>query len=479
MVLQVVAGEKIPADGRVLTGISALDTSLVTGESLPRETAPGALVYAGTTNISAPLTLEVTATDEDSLLSEIVRLMEAAEQRRGRFVGLADRAAKVYAPAVHGIAAVTFAGWMLLGTEGWESALMKAVAVLIITCPCALGLAVPVVQVVAIGRLMRAGVIVKAADGLERLAEIDHVVFDKTGTLTRGQPSLIAAQPIPEDRLCLAAALAAQSQHPLARALAAEGQQVRAGSRPVFTAVEEVPGYGLSGVYNGRSYRLGRGSWCGVPGSLLTAENGGAPELWFAGPDAPPQRFTFQDRLRPGAKAAIDHLRAKGLPLTILSGDRHSAVAATAASLGIADWRAELSPKEKIEALKALSDQGRKVLMVGDGLNDAPALAEAHASLSPASAADISQTSASLIFQGEDLRAVVDSLTVAKTARTLVFQNFGLAFVYNVVAVPLAVVGLVTPLIAALAMSGSSLLVTLNALRLSRFKGQGHGEAQS
>ncbi|MHA1151112.1 MAG: heavy metal translocating P-type ATPase [Alphaproteobacteria bacterium] len=460
MIVALSAGDRVPADGVIVAGRSELDTSLVTGETLPAPTAPGEQVFTGTLNLTAPLRLRVTAVAEGTLLAEIVRLVEAAEQGRARYVRLADRAARLYAPLVHALAAATFLGWLLLAGAGWEASLTVAIAVLIITCPCALGLAVPVVQVVAAGVLLRRGVLVKSPDGLERLAEVDTVVFDKTGTLTLGRPELIANDCAEAD-LRLAAALARHSNHPLSRALARAGGT---GGLPEVSEVAELPGRGLEGRRDGRRIRLGSRRWCG-PGDTQ-ADGTAEMELWLAVEGAEPCRFAFTDVLRPDARATLDALRTQGLAIELLSGDREAVVRAVAAELGIADWRAGCMPAEKAARLEALAVQGRKVLMVGDGLNDAPSLAAGFASISPASAADISQTAADLIFQGARLSPVPTAIDIARRARRLVTQNFALAALYNTIAVPIAVAGLVTPLIAAVAMSSSSILVTLNALRL-------------
>lgn len=463
MVVTAAAGERLPADGRVKAGQAAVDMSLVTGESLPRAVAPGDQVFAGTLSLDGALEITVGAANEETLLAEIVRLMEAAEQGRARYVRLADRVARIYAPAVHLLGAATFLGWLVLGGAPWDSALMTGIAVLIVTCPCALGLAVPVVQVVASGRLLRRGILIKSADGLERLAEVDRVVFDKTGSLTLGRPELVDQGAIPEESLRTAAAIAAASRHPLSRALVAAAGPVGAAE-----AVREIPGRGLAARIRGEELRLGNRGWCGIEGPGEPAADEAGPELWLARPGAPAQRFQFRDALRKDAGETLRWLSGHGLPGEILSGDRNEAVRPVAEDLGLQNWRGEASPDDKIAHLKGLAAQGHRVLMVGDGLNDAPALAAAHASLSPASAADVSQTAADFVFQGDRLAPVVEAVRVARAARRLVMQNFALAFLYNAVAVPLAMAGLVTPLMAALAMSASSIAVTLNALRLGR-----------
>jgi Cu2+-exporting ATPase len=459
MKVAVAVGERIPVDGIIRAGAGEVDTSLITGESLPKRVEGGMDVFAGTLNLSVPLEVEVRAADEDTLLAEIVRLMEAAEQGRARYVRLADRAARVYAPVVHVLAAATFAGWILLGGVGWEQALMTAIAVLIITCPCALGLAVPAVQVVASGKLLSKGVLLKSGDGLERLAAIDHVVFDKTGTLTEGKPDLIMRDDINPGTILQAAAGAARSSHPLARALVrAAGQDVT----PVANVHEE-PGAGLEWTSDHGTFRLGSRAWCGVDQKGADHD---ASELWFARPGETPVCFRFHDKPKDDAEALVTALKSRGLGVELLSGDLPGPVASVAEALGITDWRAAQTPDMKIARLEELAAEGKRVLMVGDGLNDAPALMAAFVSMSPATGADVSQTAADFIIQGERLLPVISTLDVARKGRALILENFGLALVYNLIAVPIAVAGFVTPLIAAAAMSGSSIIVTVNALRL-------------
>ncbi len=466
----VASGERIPADGEIVSGVTDIDTALVTGESEPTTASPGVRVFAGTVNLSAPVEMIVRGAGEATLLAEIVRLVEAAEQGKARYVRIADRAARLYAPLVHILAAATFIGWFAFAGAGWQEALLCAVAVLIITCPCALGLAVPAVQVVASGRLFAHGTLMKSADGLERLAAADTIVFDKTGTLTLGRPRLTNRAAIADVDLAAAARLALVSRHPLSRAL------VRAAGvdslAPVAAAdAREVPGCGVAAPLDGVDARLGRRDWCGVAGDADGAES----ELWLARDGMPPVRFVFTDTLRPDAAEIVGALIARGYAVELLSGDRSGIAGSVAAELGIATWRGAATPVDKAARLAELAADGRKVLMVGDGLNDAPALAAASVSISPAAAADISQTAADFVFQGDRLAPILSAIDIARAARRLVFQNFALAIAYNLVAVPFAMAGLVTPLIAALAMSSSSLLVTGNALRL-RLHRPGHGE---
>lgn len=453
-----VAGERFPVDGRLLEGSGEVDESLITGETTPRAVEPGALIYAGTVNLSGSMVSEATATDDNTLLAEIGRLMAAAEQARGRYVRLADRAARFYAPAVHVLGLTTFVGWLLAG-YGWESALTVAIAVLIITCPCALALAVPAVQVAATGRLFGEGVLVKAPDGLERLAEVDTVVFDKTGTLTLGQPSLADERDVSGDVLSHAARLAAGSRHPYARAVVRAAESRGLAVQPTAD-VHEVPGFGLElGGLLGTE-RLGSAAWCGVEPRAQAAT------VFYRTADGATTAFAFEDRVRSDAADVVSRLHRAGFATELLSGDRSAVVEAAAGQSGVGRWRAGALPAEKIGHLEALKAAGRKVLMVGDGLNDAPALAAAHASLSPSTAADISQTAADAVFQGERLAPILETLAVARAARRMALQNFAIAIGYNLVFVPLAIAGLVTPLLAAIAMSASSIAVTANAVRL-------------
>ena len=451
--LVVVPGDRIPVNALVEAGGSDLDNALITGETASLTVGPGAVVSAGALNLSGRLVLRVLARSEDSAIAAIARLMEAGAQSRSNYVQLADKAAALYVPVVHTLAALTFAGGWALGL-GPREALLRAAAVLIVTCPCALGLAVPAVQIVASGRLFRKGVLVKTGAALERMAEVDHVVFDKTGVLTEGRPMLLDC---PTQVLAMAAPLARTSRHPLARALAEA-----AGCGDAATEVNEVAGMGVEGVIDGRRARLGRAAFLGV--EARTADE---TELWFGFDGDIRVRFTFEDRLRPDAAKAIAELRAMGLTVEVLSGDVAGPVLRAANEAGIDHWRAGLTPFDKVAVLDRLKQDGRKVLMVGDGLNDAAAIARAHASMAPGSAVDASQNAADLVFSGGRLDAVPFSLRVARAARRRAMENFAFSALYNVVAAPAAMFGFVNPLVAAVAMSGSSLVVTLNALRMN------------
>jgi len=456
MIVQVAAGEKFPADGLIETGKSAVDTALVTGETVPQAVEPGASVYAGTINMEAPLTMRVQKSVEDSLLADIARLMEEAEQGQARYVRLADRAARLYTPVVHTLALLAFLGWFFAGGLVWQEALMIAVTVLIITCPCALGLAVPVVQVLASGQLMRRGVLMKSGDALERLAVIDTVFLDKTGTLTRGKPELVGSYAAQD--LKLAASLAAQSHHVLAQALL----QVYDGELAALDDVEEVPGEGMRTLYKGKELRLGSRDFCGDSDAPVSAHS----ELWLQQEGAAPLCFQFADQLRSDSAQIVAQLQAKGLEVVLLSGDREAVVSDVAKTCGIARFYAQQKPDDKYCLLREARERGANVLMVGDGLNDAPVLAGAGVSMAPGSAIDMAQNAADIVFMGERFSPVLETWTLARRSQSLVRQNFMLAVLYNLVAIPLALAGMVTPLVAAIAMSGSSLVVIANSFRL-------------
>jgi Cu2+-exporting ATPase len=448
-------GDRVPADGVILSGLSDIDESLVTGETAARAVRLGETVYAGTLNQTGTLTLRVAAPADGSLLDTVQKLLDRASEARSRRVVLADRAARLYAPVVHLTAALSAAGWLIAGA-GIHQAVIIATTVLIITCPCALALAVPAVQVVAAGALFRRGIFLNAGDAIERLAEIDTVVFDKTGTLTLPEPRAVNAASFPPEIVRNARRLAFSSRHPLAAALVGDSRDLQG-----FEGVVEEPGLGVRVLIDGGEARLGSPEFCGLsdpgadPSTSRIAFRHGAAEAVFS----------IRQMLRPDAVAVIRGLQARGLDCRILSGDREEAVAPIAAALGITAYASGMRPADKIAALAELGRDGRRVAMVGDGLNDAPALAAAHVSLSPITASDLTQALADAVFLGDKLAPVVEAIDIARRARRLMTANLWFSVLYNVCAVPLAILGLVTPLIAALAMSGSSLVVTLNALR--------------
>jgi Cu2+-exporting ATPase len=386
-------------------------------------------------------------------------MLDRAREAGTRSVCLADFAARLYSPLVHAAACTTLIGWVAFGAN-WHDAGIAAIAVLIITYPCGLRLAVPAVQVAASGALFRAGVLLNSVEGIERLAGVDTILFDKTGTLTLPDPEVINAADIPPERLALAGRLALASRHPLAAAIA------RAARATEPLAAIEEPGQGVRGEWEGVALRLGRPSFCDAERHAAT--------ILDADPEASAVAFVYgaeryvlavRQRLRGDAIEVIAKLKQDGFAIEILSGDRAPAVAHAARTLGIARWRAAMTPADKIAHISALQSRGRRVLMVGDGLNDAPSLAAADASLSVAAAAHLAQAAADAIFRGDRLAPVAAALAVTRQARQLMRQNLLFAVASNIVAVPIAVLGFASPLVAALATAGAAILITVNALR--------------
>ncbi|WP_022703250.1 heavy metal translocating P-type ATPase [Pseudorhodobacter ferrugineus] len=447
-------GGRMPVDGEVISGMSEVDRSLLTGESLPAVAGPGTMVAAGEINLTGPLMVRVIAAGRDSSLHRMADLVAVAESTKTKYTSLAERAARAYSPLVHLLSFGAFGYWMWATGGDLRYAINISAAVLIITCPCALGLAVPAVVTAASGKLFRKGLLIKDGTALERLAEVDYVVFDKTGTLTLGTPTPTNLDMLPQDALAVAAGLAAGSSHPLAVALT----RAVTGQPAPLTDLREVPGYGIEARLNGETVRLGRAEWVGAAPADETATY-----VLVAGET---HAIKFADKLRPGAETAVAAMKAAGLRLMLLSGDASAPVADLATRLGITEFAAGKLPAEKVAQVRALQDQGHKVLMIGDGLNDTAALAQAYVSISPASALDAARTASDIVLLGQDMAPVADALRIAKQSTRRIRENFGLSAAYNVVAVPLALMGLATPLLAALAMSVSSITVSLNALRL-------------
>ena len=469
MHLRVMAGERVPVDATILKGQSDLDRSLVSGESDPVHASPGVRLEAGTLNLTGTLDVRAESSARNSFLAEVMRLLEAAEKGRGRYVRVANRMAQIYAPVVHLLAALTFVGWMIATGGDWHASIYTAIAVLIVTCPCALGLAVPVVHVIGASRLFEAGILMKDGSAIERLAEADKAIFDKTGTLTTGVPSIASVQFADPARAGAARTLALHSNHPASKALA---QHLDHLSPCEVADIAEIAGNGMQGLWNEKTVRLGRANWVAeIAASGGRQRNGpGEKGLCFAVAGGQAVPICLNETLRPDAKASIDRLRAAGLDPEILSGDDRASVSAIAQMLEIEKWRAGQLPADKIRLIEALGREGKKVLMIGDGLNDVPSLAAGHVSMAPASASEIGRMTADFVFTREDLEAVPFARKIATKARTLVQQNFGLAIAYNCIAVPLAIAGLVTPLFAAIAMSASSIVVVANSLRLARLR---------
>ena len=452
MLMLVAAGEALAADGVIEDGRSSIDNAMLTGESTPQSVGHNDLVFAGAINLSNPIRVRVTAASSDTAIAEIARLMDEAGQSRSHYVRIADRASRLYAPAVHTLALMAFLGWMIAGV-GLHQSLVIAIAVLIITCPCAMGLAVPAAQVVASGALAKRGLLVKDGSALERLAEVDTALFDKTGTLTMGEP-VPQIDRLSSEQKSVALALAQASRHPLSNGLATALQGVGIRSAAVGL-LSEAGGEGIKGDWSGIPVALERTATVGE-GLSTTLRIG---ESLVAIP--------FVDPERPDVAETLSALQAFGVESRIISGDRQAPVGALARALGI-KGDSEMRPENKLALLETLKAQGHRPLMVGDGINDGPALAAAHASIAPGSASDVSQQAADAVFLSRTLMPVALAVAVARRTMRIVRQNFGFAIGYNVLAVPLALAGLATPLIAAIAMSLSSLVVVGNSLRLAR-----------
>ncbi len=457
-VVRVTPGNRVPVDGMVEEGESEVDRSLLTGESLPVFAGPGEMLNAGEVNLTGPLMIRVAAAGKDTALHRMADLVAIAETARNKYTSLADKAAALYAPAVHLLALGAFIAWLFISGGDVRLSINIAVAVLIITCPCALGLAVPAVTTAASGRLFKKGMLLKSATAMERLAEVDHVVFDKTGTLTEGDPKLDNLGDHDPADLAIAAALAQGSSHPLAQAIsrAVAGAKVLPA---VVSDVREKPGFGIEARHAGEVVRLGRAEWLGAKGIDRTA-------TYLKIGKRPAVAFTFNDALREGAAEAVAAMKAQGCKVTLISGDAPAAVQDVAFRLGIEDYRAGMLPEGKLAALDALSAEGAKVLMVGDGLNDTAALAAAHVSISPASALEAARVVSDIVLLGKTLEPLGDALSTSRKATLRIKENFAISAAYNVVAIPIALLGFATPLAAALAMSLSSITVSLNALRL-------------
>ena len=464
MVLRIAPGERIPVDGCILDGTTDLDRSLVTGEHAPVPAGPNAPVEAGILNLTGAIRMRVIRPAESSFLAEVSRMLAAAEQGRGVYVRIADRAARLYAPVVHMLAALTLVGWVL-ATGRWYESIFIAISVLIITCPCALGLAVPVVHVAAAGRLFREGIMMKDGSALERLATIDTAVFDKTGTITTGTPVLTGGGPVSPEERAIASALASRSLHPASRAVA-----LGIPASPVaIEQLRETPGCGVEAVVGGRRARLGRPDWVAeIVTGHRTADSTAGSGPAFALESGPLSTFTIAETLRDGTVEAVAAFRAAGMRVELLSGDGKEAAQTIARDIPFDRVAWGATPAQKIARLEELRAEGRHVLMVGDGLNDTAALAAAHVSMAPGSASDAGRLAADFVFTRDSLDAVTGAYRIARRAETLVRQNFGLAILYNCIAIPLAVAGYVTPLLAAIAMSTSSIVVVANSIRPER-----------
>lgn len=461
MTLIITAGQRVPVDAIVLEGVSDIDGSIVSGESLPFTACSGSELRSGLLNLSSPLKVKALSGATDSFLAEMLSMMEAANSTKSRYQRLADKASRIYTPAAHSAALLTFTGWLYF-TGDFHAAATAAITALIITCPCALGLAVPMVHVIASRNLFNRGIVVRSGEALERLREADTVVFDKTGTLTLSEPQLADTGSYNRDYLMLARQMAAFSRHPYSRALVAGATGIE---RLAKVSMQEIPGFGLEMNVNGDTYRLGKPDWSAGT-ALYTPSNGSACALSKNG--ALLETFRFKDTLRQDSFETVSRLKDRGYKIEVLSGDKSEAVAQFCCDLGIRTFSGALTPQAKLVRLNDLAKAGRKVIMIGDGLNDLPAMAGSHVSFAPSGANDVSQKAADFVLIDGNLGGILNALDIARLTNSYVLQNFSLAATYNLMALPFAMAGLVTPLLAALAMSASSILVVANALRLSR-----------
>ncbi|WBY01318.1 heavy metal translocating P-type ATPase [Ramlibacter tataouinensis] len=480
-------GERVPADGEVLEGSSHLDESMITGESLPVAKHAGDRVTGGSVNAEGLLVLRATALGAESTLARIVRLVESAQAKKAPIQRLVDQVSAVFVPVVLVLALLTLLGWGL-ATGHWEAAILNAVAVLVIACPCALGLATPAAIMAGTGVAARRGILIKDAEALEVAHKLDVVAFDKTGTLTEGRPRLVAFEPAGVERgelLRLAAALQAGSEHPLARAVvnAAQEQSIAV---PASEGVKAVAGRGVSGRLEGRELRLGSTRWMaelGIDTGPLAAvaaqaQSSGQTVSWLAEAGAAPRllgMLAFGDTLKASAAEAIALLHRLGVRTALVSGDNAGAAGAVARQLGMDDVRAEVLPQDKARIIGELKAGHGTVAMVGDGINDAPALAAADVGIAMSTGTDVAMHAAGITLMRGDPALVADAIDISHRTYAKIRQNLFWAFVYNVVGIPLAAFGLLSPVLAGAAMAFSSVSVVTNALLLRRWKGARHG----
>ncbi len=471
-VVRIRAGERIPVDGQVIDGVSSLDESLLTGESLPVVKRAGDHVHAGSQNLDGLLRVRAESVGAQTQLMEIVRLTEAAQGSKAPIQKLADQISGIFVPAVIALAALTFLGWWL-ATGDFTQSLIPAVAVLVIACPCALGLATPTAVMVGLGRGAQMGILVRSAEALERAEKLSLLALDKTGTLTEGRMALVALQPAPgideKELLRLAAALEQGSTHPLAGAVL-EAAKARGIVYPPVEAFENLSGQGVTGSVEGRALRLGTSEW--LQDVTLPAAGDHAAATWVVLADATGilGRLACADRLRTTSRDAIARLQKLGIECVMLTGDHPDAAKAIAEEAGIKDWRARVMPQEKAAAVASLKTAGKIVGMAGDGVNDAPALASADISFGMASGSDIALEAADITLMRSDLNSVADAVELSRAVMRKIRQNLFLAFFYNVLALPLAAAGLLNPVIAGAAMALSSVSVVGNTLLLKRWR---------
>jgi cation-transporting ATPase V len=480
-VLRVRPGAKFPTDGVILDGHTAIDESMLTGEAVPVEKGPGQEVFGATVNASGSVLMEASRIGPDTALAQISRLIEEAQGRKAPIEHFADRVASIFVPIVIALAVLTFAGWLIAGGTGQE-ALVAAVAVLIIACPCAMGLATPAAVMVGTGRGAALGILIKGGDVLERSGSVQVIALDKTGTLTQGRmrvtdviPSARSTDTDPTLVLRLAAAAESPSEHPIARAIVAAAIEQGIAAPPAGD-FRSTAGLGVLATVEGRNIRVGRRSYL-EPVSIdadveeaaarMSAE--GSTCVWVAEEDRVIGVIGLADTIRPNARSAVQKLKAQGLKTLMVTGDNSVSADAVARAVGVDDVAAELLPADKIDVIKHLQSRHERVAMVGDGINDAPALAQADLGIAMGTGADVAIEAADITLVGDDPKLVPVALDLSRRTLRTIKQNLFWAFFYNVIAIPAAAFGLLDPMIAAAAMAFSSVSVVLNALRLRRF----------
>jgi Cu+-exporting ATPase len=488
--LRVRPGEKIPVDGIVLDGSSVVDESMITGESVPVKKSADSRVIGSTTNGNGSLVMRAERVGSETMLAQIVQMVSQAQRTRAPIQRLADKVAGWFVPAVIGIAIATFIAWIGIGPEPrFAHAIVNAVAVLIIACPCALGLATPMAIMVGTGRGAHAGVLIKNAEALETLEKVDTIVFDKTGTLTEGKPKVVAISPqanppaISEnDLLRLAASLERASEHPLGKAIVAKANEEKVSlSEPVN--FELLPGQGIRGTVDGKSIAVGNSSLMKQLGAVVLQEAisglqpGGSTSIFVAVDGRYAGSFAVADPVKPSAANALRELKAQGIRLFMLTGDNEATAQDVARSLGIKEFRSEVLPAQKAEIVKALQSEGRIVAMAGDGINDAPALAQAQVGIAMGTGTDIAIDSAGITLLKGDLEGILRARKLSQATMRNIRQNLFFAFIYNAIGVPIAAGALypffgllLSPILAAAAMSFSSVSVITNSLRLRKIK---------
>ncbi|MFM0291312.1 heavy metal translocating P-type ATPase [Paraburkholderia megapolitana] len=500
MIVAIRPGERVPVDGKILQGRTHIDESLITGESLPVPKESGDPVTAGSINGEGAITVTTTATGAETTLARVIRLVESAQAEKAPIQRLVDRVSAIFVPAILVIAALTLVGWLLAGASV-ESAILNAVAVLVIACPCALGLATPASIMAGTGAAARRGVLIKDAEALEIAHQVNIVAFDKTGTLTIGQPSVTAFEPLGIERdeaLALAAAVQRHSDHPLARAILKAADEASAGQSPgtdaadtrAATQARAVPGRGVEAQVDGRTLGIGSSRWLEelhialppeVAARAKALEQAGNTVSWLMelgsdnGPSTAPAALVliaFGDTLKPTARAAIERLAKMGVKSVLVTGDNAGSAASVAAALGIDEFHAQVLPEDKARVIHDLKIRTAGVVaMVGDGINDAPALAAADIGIAMATGTDVAMHAAGITLMRGDPALVADAIDISRRTWRKIQQNLFWAFVYNLIGIPLAAFGLLNPMLAGAAMAFSSVSVVTNALLLRGWRG--------